>query len=429
MEPTPLLIFDDGLGDFGPLTDLRPAFALRNGVVNNRRRIETSLGQMAAALVVSDALVEILRQRETDAVVNPTSIEQLPASLMTKAEGGPWESSVRAERCALLCVNGRWTGHDDASREHIAALEPGQAVVTADGGTVAVLLGPDDADAVLSQPLHNGLNATTQSATSCDAALLARPWDLLDQLDATLGHDLCHTDLPRCDTPPPGVTVIGEHPLRLHPTATLLPQVVIDTTLGPVALDAGAHVLPFCVIEGPAYLGRNAELAAHTALRSTTAVGDGGKLGGEVKASIVGDFTNKAHHGYLGNAIVGDWCNLGAGTTVSNLKNTYGEVRAKLDADREAEATGRQFQGPIVGDFVRTAIGTLLPTGACVGTGSCLVSSAFVPKHVPAMTFLTDAGPRPMDPEAFFATARRMMGRRDTALSDAEQSRLQSLMH
>jgi hypothetical protein len=166
----------------------------------------------------------------------------------------------------------------------------------------------------------------------------------------------------------------------------------------------------------------------HTVLRSTTVVGPMCKVGGEVKASILTGYTNKAHLGYLGNAILGAWCNLGADTNVSNLKNTYGPVRMQLDAQHEAEDTGRTFQGPILGDFVRTAIGTRLVTGSCIGTGCSIVMSSMAPKFAEPMGFYTDKGRQPYDLDAFFATADAMMKRRQKQLNQADRALIRSLL-
>ena len=109
----------------------------------------------------------------------------------------------------------------------------------------------------------------------------------------------------------------------------------------------------------------------------------------------------------------------GAGTTASNLKNTYGHVRVKLSADADREDTGRTSQGPVIGDFVKTAIGTRLPTGCVVGTGACLAASAISPSFVPPMTFTTNAGVAAMRAEAFLRSGERQLGRRDRGLGRA----------
>lgn len=182
------------------------------------------------------------------------------------------------------------------------------------------------------------------------------------------------------------------------------------------------------MIEGPCYVGPHTVVQPQTYLRPQTVIGSWCKVAGEITASVVGHYTNKAHYGYLGNSVVGEWVNLGAGTTVSNLKNTYGEVRMQLGADDAPEPTGRQFLGPVIGDLVRTAIGSRLLTGSCIGTGSMLAVSAFSPKFVPAGRFVTDAGDEPADVEKFVATYRLMRARRGLAPDEADEAVLREVL-
>ncbi|MEM8781370.1 MAG: putative sugar nucleotidyl transferase [Planctomycetota bacterium] len=397
-----LVIFDDGRGRFGPLDQLWPAFAVRSGALRNAARIEAVLNRRASGFFVSPDAQAL-------------TVEAYPGCFVNDA------SSVSA----VLAVNGRWSADDDAAIDAVRGLRPGEALTTSRGELLAAHTdGP-----TLQTAWPNGLSAEAWDASKAqtEAKLFARPWDVLDGLEARLTRDLATMPLPVCSDLPHGVTRVGGHAIRLHARATLAPHVHLDTTLGPIALDAGAAVHPFTVLEGPCYVGPDATVAANATLRAGCAIGTGCKVGGELKASILDDFSNKAHFGYLGNALVGRWCNLGAGTTASNLKNTWGEVRVQLDADGADEATGRAFLGPVLGDFVRTAIGTTLPTGAVVGAAACLVASGFPPKHVPALTFLTDAGPEPTDLQALQRTLERMMKRRGQAPTDALMQRLEAL--
>src|SRR5690606_34700880 len=151
------------------------------------------------------------------------------------------------------------------------------------------------------------------------------------------------------------------------------------------------------------------------------------KVGGEISHSVLFGHTNKAHAGYLGHALVGEWVNLGAQTNVSNLKNTYGPIAVQVERDQPAENTGRMYLGPVIGDYVRTAIGTRILTGSVVGTGAMLALSGFAPKFVERFAFLTDKGPEHYEIDKFIETANRMMSRRDMALSAAEEARLRTL--
>ncbi|MEM1445384.1 MAG: putative sugar nucleotidyl transferase [Planctomycetota bacterium] len=399
-----LVIFDDGRGAFGPLTQVWPAFAIRSGALRNATRIAHALQRRIGGVLVGQTHAALTREAYPGVPVNDVS-----------------------KMGAVLAVNGRWSASDDTLTGAILGLPSGEALVTAEGDCVAMhITGP-----ALASLAGNGWNiehgASAGATRACEAELFTRPWHILEHLDARLTNDIAALGLPLCTGLPHGVTRVGGHAIHLHEAATLAPHVHLDTTLGPIALDAQANVQPFTVIEGPCYLGPDAVVAPNSTLRAGCVIGRGCKVGGELKAAILDDFSNKAHYGYLGNAIVGRWCNLGAGTTASNLKNTWGEVRMQLDVDTPAEPTGRNFLGPLVGDFARTAIGTMLPTGAVVGAGACLVASGFAPKHVPALTFFTDDGPQLTDLASLRTTLERMMQRRGQAPTEVLMQRLDAL--
>ena len=290
------------------------------------------------------------------------------------------------------------------------------------------------------------LTAGGRAAAALPALPIHRPWDLLVHQEAALLEELGDASAMTADgyiaaapDATPHVHRLGadDHPLWLAEGVALAPGVVLDTRRGPIALGPRTAVGASACLEVPIAYGGDGVVAPHTLLRGPVTAGDWVKLGGEVKGAIVHAYTNKAHLGYLGDSVVGRWCNLGAGTTVSNLKNTYGEVRMAVhpaappgaDATPPAfEPTGRQFQGPVLGDYVRTAIGSRLLTGSAIGTGCCLVRSGFGPKFAGRMRFLTDAGDEPMDPEAMMTTVRRMHARRGVPVTDALEARLRGWM-
>jgi glucose-1-phosphate thymidylyltransferase len=149
---------------------------------------------------------------------------------------------------------------------------------------------------------------------------------------------------------------------------------------GPVALDREAVVGDFSYFEGPVYVGPRTRLIERASLKGRVCVGAVCKVGGEIEASVIEAYTNKQHHGFLGHAWIGSWVNLGAGTSTSDLKNTYGEVRVEFPHRRVD--TGMQFLGCIVGDFAKSAINTSIFTGKVIGVASMLYG--FVGSSVPS---------------------------------------------
>ena len=149
------------------------------------------------------------------------------------------------------------------------------------------------------------------------------------------------------------------------PTAEVQPFVCIDTTGGPVTIDEGAVINPQTRIEGPAYIGPKSMIVGGK-IREGCSFGPVCRVGGEVEESIIHGYSNKYHDGFLGHAYVGEWVNLGALTTNSDLKNDYGSVSVTLDG-RNPINTGSTKVGSLIGDHTKTSIGTLFNTGSYVG--------------------------------------------------------------
>ena len=151
------------------------------------------------------------------------------------------------------------------------------------------------------------------------------------------------------------------------------------------------------------------------------------RLGGEIGGTSIVGYSNKAHDGHLGDSIVGEWVNLGAGTDNSNLLNTYSEVPVRLEPDGPRERTGRIFFGSVIGDHVKCAIGTRLMTGTVLGTGAMVARSTPPPSTVRRFAWLTDDGERSYQIGKFVEVARTVMARRSLVPGPAYLERLGSL--
>lgn len=168
--------------------------------------------------------------------------------------------------------------------------------------------------------------------------------------------------------------------LFVAPDVHLGEHLVCDTSRGPVVIDSGAVLGPFCYLRGPVYIGPGAKINEHAALKDGACVGATTKIGGEVECSIIEAYSNKQHHGFLGHSYLGSWINLGAGTSNSDLKNTYGTVNMQYGDHKVS--TGMQFVGCFMGDYVKSAINTGIFTGKTIGVGSMLYG--FVTANVPS---------------------------------------------
>jgi len=170
----------------------------------------------------------------------------------------------------------------------------------------------------------------------------------------------------------PGVFVGDD--VEIHPT------VCMDTEEGIIIIDSNTKIAPFVYLKGPLYIGESCKIIERTSIKEMCHIADHCKVGGEVECSIMEPFSNKQHHGFLGHSWVGSWVNMGAGTSSSDLKNTYGEVTIQYQGKRVP--TGMQFLGCIIGDYSKTAINTSIFTGKIIGVAS--YAYGFVTTNVPS---------------------------------------------
>ncbi|HBS03857.1 MAG TPA: hypothetical protein DEA96_02755 [Leptospiraceae bacterium] len=214
-----------------------------------------------------------------------------------------------------------------------------------------------------------------------------------------------------------GVSVLGNPGnLMVHPSCEIGPGVVLDAREGPIILDEDVRISAFSFLEGPLYAGPGCRLD-NLRLTGGNLLGAGCRLGGEVENSILGDYTNKHHEGFIGHSVIGSWVNLGALTTTSDLKNNYGEIRLKLPVDQFPDydseivevSTGRIKFGSILGDCVKTAIGTMINTGTVLDAGSN-VFGGHPPKYLYPLSWgLTG---RRYQTERFLADCEKIFARR-----------------
>jgi UDP-N-acetylglucosamine diphosphorylase / glucose-1-phosphate thymidylyltransferase / UDP-N-acetylgalactosamine diphosphorylase / glucosamine-1-phosphate N-acetyltransferase / galactosamine-1-phosphate N-acetyltransferase len=162
---------------------------------------------------------------------------------------------------------------------------------------------------------------------------------------------------------------------------------VLDATLGPIFIDDNATIEIGALLQGPCYVGKNSIISLGSKIRSNTTIGPYCKVGGEVSKSVIFGYSNKSHDGFMGCSVVGEWCNWGAGTNNSNLKNDYGMVSMYDYSKKNLEPTNQLFAGCIMGDYGKTAIGTNINTGTVIGVSCNLFQNGFPAKFVPSFTW------------------------------------------
>jgi UDP-N-acetylglucosamine diphosphorylase/glucosamine-1-phosphate N-acetyltransferase len=245
-------------------------------------------------------------------------------------------------------------------------------------------------------------------------------WDLISWNEESLVEDAYRLKEDPHPKPAGPFHFVNESEVWVGDGATLEPGCVLDASKGPVVIAEHATVGANSVIKGPCYVGPYANIRPVSLVRAGTSIGMLCNVGGEVANSIILGFSNKAHDGYLGDSYVGKWVNLGAGTTTSNLKNTYGEITMNMGSAGEV-STGRRKLGSLIGDHTKTAILTRLMTGTYVGFCSMLSTSAPASRFVPSYTFWTERGAEPYRMDKAIEVTRRSFERRDRPWTDTDE--------
>lgn len=162
---------------------------------------------------------------------------------------------------------------------------------------------------------------------------------------------------------------------------------ILNASTGPIYIGKGAKLLEGCMIRGSLSLGAHSVVKMGAKIYGATTFGEYCKAGGEINNVIVQSYSNKGHDGYLGNAVIGEWCNLGADTNASNLKNNYGEVKVWSYLHEKQIQSGRQFIGLIMGDHAKSGINTMFNTATVVGVAANVFGGGFTKNHIPSFSW------------------------------------------
>ena len=388
------LVEDSAAGDLDPLTLTRPVFDLRLGASTLGSKIARAFGvgpgPARRGAVIRPYLAAVQRARDPHTAVNDPG----------------WQA-----RGPVLVANGRWV-----PPEPFAPPEDGHPWVgMCEGRPACAWAGPDRAATLTPAGVDAWFAAIAADAPHLELGgeWIARPWDLVARNGEHLQRDFA-AEAPKgvSNRHLSAVALVGPADrLSIHETVRIDPYTVFDTTGGPITIAAGVLIQPFTRVEGPCYVGRDTQLFRAN-LRGGVTIGPNCRIGGEVEHAIIHGHSNKYHEGFLGHAYVGEWVNLGAITSNSDLRNDYGEVAVPLGGD--PVATGQVKVGCFLGDHTRTGLGSMINTGTVAGVMcNLLPAGPLLPKHIPsfaAVRYGRVAAGFPL--EQVFATARTVMGRR-----------------
>lgn len=187
---------------------------------------------------------------------------------------------------------------------------------------------------------------------------------------------------------------------------------IINASEGPVYIGKDAHVMDGALIKGPAGIGEGSVVRMGAKVYGGSSIGPYSKLGGEIMSSVIFGYSNKAHDGFLGHSVIGEWCNLGADTNTSNLKNNYDEVRLWDYAEQSFVNTGMMFCGTFMGDHSKCGINTMFNTGTVIGVNAQLFGAGFMRNFIPSFTWGSPSGFTTVDFEKAIRVAQRVYARR-----------------
>jgi len=257
-------------------------------------------------------------------------------------------------------------------------------------------------------------------------SVLDWPWSLVDRNGDRIARDTAALHPGDSSFLLTDAHLVGDHHVSLGENVSVDPSVFLDVREGPIWLDDRVRVLGPSRLTGPLYVGPDSVLLGGSI--GSSSIGPVCKVKGEVEASVLLGWSNKAHDGYLGHALVGRWVNLGAMTTNSDLKNSYSSVRVQIGPERVVD-TGMLKVGAFLGDHVKTGIGTLITTGAHVGAGSNVFGGGLAPRWIPPFSWGSGEPFSEYRLDAFLEVAERTMARRDQELTKGMRSVLERAWH
>ncbi|WP_151085877.1 GlmU family protein [Hymenobacter baengnokdamensis] len=379
------LLFDDPAirPHLLPLTFTRPVAALRCGILTIAEKWQYRLGT---------ATLGYLTQ--------PYLQARFPAGNVA----GP-----------ALVVNGA-VCPDDLLARQVLALAPGQGLYFGDTLVAAHLA---DASQV-AELVQDGLRE--QRAVAEEVVIIARPWQLFLQNGAEIRRDFALLTAGRTSQPvgDAHTIVYGKNNIFIE-EGVKIRAAILNAEDGPIYLGKNSQVHEGAIIRGPLALCEGSHVNAGAKLRGDNTIGPFSKVGGEVGNSILLGYSNKGHDGYLGNSVIGEWCNLGADTNTSNLKNNYAPVKVWSHAARRFVDTGQTFCGLLMGDHSKCGINTMFNTGTVVGVGANIFGAGFPRQFIPSFSWGGASGFETFKLNKFAEVAERVMSRRGLAYDAVEQ--------
>ena len=261
-----------------------------------------------------------------------------------------------------------------------------------------------------------------------DVIRIANTWDIFKHNAAAIARDFAWlTEDKKSQTLEAGVHVIGDPDLVFIEEGAKVYLASLNTTDGPIYIGKDAEIMEACAIRGPFALCEHSTIKMGAKIYGGTTVGPHCKVGGEVSNSVLFAYSNKGHEGFLGNSVLGEWCNIGADSNNSNLKNNYAPVRLWDYSTEGFAKTGLQFCGLMMGDHSKCGINTMFNTGTVVGVSANIYGGGFPRNFIPSYSWGGSSGVVTYKTNKAFETAKAMMGRRKVEFTEADQKIMEAV--
>lgn len=266
-----------------------------------------------------------------------------------------------------------------------------------------------------------GIGSNKVNFTGEAPLIITQRWHLYQMNDVALRYDFNLITAGRNSKKLSSTnTVIGDPSLIFLEEGAVVEAAILNTKTGPIYVGKDAEIMEGCVVRGPLAMCEHSALKLSAKVYGATTLGPHCKVGGEVNNVVFQAYSNKGHDGFLGNALIGEWCNLGADTNTSNLKNNYGNVSTySYEAGAEVK-TDIQFMGVCMGDHSKCGINTMFNTATVVGVSSNIYGAGFPDKYVPSFSWGGADETVPFRFDKAVEYANNMMARRGLQLTEAE---------
>lgn len=315
---------------------------------------------------------------------------------------------------ANIIINGA-VCPNPALLEEINQLEPGQALIK-DDTILAMCLNESD--------FKTQSSSVQEIETDVNCLQIVNTWDIFAYNDQAIRDDFTMITKGRKSAP------IPEHTIAFSPGSIFIEEgaqifaSTLNATDGPIYIGKDAVVMEGSNLRGPLALCNNSTVKMGAKIYGATTIGPHSKVGGEINNSVIFGYSNKAHDGFMGHSVIAEWCNLGADTNTSNLKNTYDNVKLWNYADETFVETNQQFCGLIMGDHTKCGINTMFNTGTVVGVSANIFGSGYQRNFIPSFKWGGVAGLQTFDPRKAIDIAKGMYKRRNLEFNEIEEQLL-----